>query len=79
MGKVPFGSRISSRQLCSRVGASTLRRQGLGRLQWAHCTELQVCSTCRQSPRHHASPVAISTSCWACSARLLLTVQRLDG
>ena len=51
MGEVPFGSRISSRHLCSRVGASTLRRWGLGRLQWALCMGLQVCFTCRQSPR----------------------------
>ena len=50
-GESPFGSRVSSRQLCTRVGGPTLRCQALGRLQWAHCTGLQVCFTCRQLPR----------------------------
>ena len=86
MGEAPFGSRISSRPLCSRVAASTLRRQGPGRLQWAHCTGLQVCSTCRQSPRQPGRIVLLllallgmhrHTRPAACSIRPLLTVQRL--
>ena len=71
MGELRCGSRTSSRRLCSRVGASTLGGQGLGRLQWAHCTGLQVCSICRQSPgqpgRIIPPSVGVSTSCWVCT------------